>query len=188
MADAGIFNTLLHPNNFTTFRMLMVPVIIVVMYFEPTPGLSLAAAIIFVAASITDFVDGYIARKYNLISIYGKIMDPLADKLLVSAAMIMLIPQGRIEAWIVCLILAREFAVTGLRITMAERKMDVAASWLGKFKTNFQIFGVICLLIHYKYWGVNFQFIGTVLIWIALVFTMWSGIDYLLKFKRALKH
>lgn len=186
MADPGIFKTVLHPNNITTLRMILVPVLIVLMLFEQTPALSLVTAIIFAFASITDFFDGYIARKYNLVSVYGKIMDPLADKLIVASAMIMLISMGRIEAWIVCVIIAREFAVTGLRLTMVERKMDVAASWLGKFKTNFQIFGIICLLVHYKYGGINFQFIGTILIWIALVFTLWSGLDYLYKFKKAL--
>lgn len=188
MADAGIFKTVLHPNNITTFRMLMVPLLIVLMLFPLTPMLSWIVAAVFVVASVTDFFDGYIARKYNLISVYGKIMDPLADKLLVASAMIMLIQHGRIAAWVVCVILAREFAITGLRITMVERKMDVAASWLGKFKTNFQIFGVIFLLIHYKYWGINFQFIGTILMYIALVFTLWSGIDYLVKFMKALKN
>lgn len=187
MADAKIFHTVLHPNNITTFRMLLVPVLIIIMLFELTPALSWITAIIFAAASITDFFDGYIARKYKLISTYGKIMDPLADKLLVACAMIMLIPQGRLAAWIVCVILAREFAITGLRITMVERKMDVAASWLGKFKTNFQIFGILFLLIHYKYMGINFQLVGTVLMWVAMVFTLWSGFDYVYKFKKALK-
>lgn len=187
MAGAKIFQTLLHPNNITTFRMFLVPVLIIIMLFEPTPALSLVTAIIFAVAAVTDFFDGYIARKYNLISTYGKIMDPLADKLLVAAAMIMLIPQERLAAWLVCVILAREFAITGLRITMVERKMDVAASWLGKFKTNFQLFGILFLLVHYNYWGINFQFIGTILIYIAMVFTLWSGADYVWKFKKALK-
>lgn len=187
MTAPKIYQTLLHPNNITTFRMLLVPVLIVMMLFEPTPVLSLFTAVVFAVASITDFFDGHIARKYNLVSTYGKIMDPLADKLLVASAMIMLIPQGRLAAWLVCVILAREFAITGLRITMVERKMDVAASWLGKFKTNFQIFGILFLLVHYKYWGINFQFIGTILMYIALVFTLWSGADYVWKFKKALK-
>lgn len=186
MPDDKIFKTVLHPNHITTFRMVLVPLIIVIMWFPPTPTLSLLTAMIFVLASVTDFLDGYIARKYNLISTYGKIMDPLADKLLVASAMIMLIPQGRIDAWIVCVIIAREFAVTGLRLTMVERNMDVSASWLGKFKTNFQILGIVCLLVHYTYIGINFQFIGTVLIWVALIFTIWSGIDYLYRFIKAL--
>lgn len=188
MADAKIFQTLLHPNNITTFRMLLVPVLIVIMLFELTPALSLITAVIFAIASVSDFFDGYIARKYSLVSTYGKIMDPLADKLLVASAMIMLIPQGRLAAWLVCVILAREFAITGLRITMVERKMDVAASWLGKFKTNFQIFGILLLLVHYKYWIIDFQFIGTILMYVAMIFTLWSGADYVWKFKKALKN
>ena len=187
MTTPKIFQTILHPNNITTFRMLLVPVVIIIMLFELAPALSLITAALFAVASVTDFFDGYIARKYNLISTYGKIMDPLADKLLVASAMIMLIPQGRLAAWVVCVILAREFAITGLRITMVEQQMDVAASWLGKFKTNFQILAILCLLIHYKYWGINFQLVGTVLIWIAMVFTLWSGFDYVYKFKKALK-
>lgn len=187
MTTPKIYQTVLHPNNITTFRMLLVPVVVVIMLFPLTPALSLATAALFAVAAVTDFFDGYIARKYNLVSTYGKIMDPLADKLLVASAMIMLIPQGRLAAWLVCVILAREFVITGMRITMVERRLDVAASWLGKFKTNFQIFGILCLLVHYKYFGVNFQTVGTVLMWVAMIFTLWSGFDYIWKFKKALK-
>lgn len=186
MKQASIFETVLHPNHLTVLRMLMVPLLIVLMLFDPTPLMSFITALIFAVASLTDMLDGMIARKYNLITTFGKIMDPLADKLIVASAMIMLIPQGRLAAWIVCLIIAREFAVTGLRSAMLDKKMDVAASNLGKFKTIFQLVGVLCLLVHYTYVGVSFHAVGTVLIYIALFFTLWSGLDYFYRFKKAL--
>jgi CDP-diacylglycerol--glycerol-3-phosphate 3-phosphatidyltransferase len=109
-------------------------------------------------------------------------MDPLADKLLVSTALIMMIPLGRVPAWMICLIIGRELAVTGLRNIISERGEDTAASQLGKYKTGFQIAAIIPLLIHYPFFGLDFHAIGYLLLWAALVITIWSGFDYFRRF------
>ena len=145
------------------------------------------AAILFSAAAITDYFDGYLARRFSLVSNLGKVMDPVADKLLVSSAFIMLTALGWAPAWMVCIIIGREIAVTGLRNIIAEKGEDVSASNLGKYKTGFQIAAAIPLLIHYPFFGLNPHAIGTFFLWGALVFTLWSGIDYFVKFRNLLK-
>ena len=142
---------------------------------------SFLAAALFSAAAITDYFDGFLARKRGLESSFGKAMDPLADKLLVSTAFILMTAEGWIPAWIVCIIIGREILVTGLRNIIAGRGRDVSASMLGKYKTGFQIAAIIPLLLHYKYFGVDLQTIGKVLLWGALIFTVWSGLDYFIK-------
>lgn len=137
--------------------------------------------IIFLIASLTDKLDGYIARKYNLITDMGRFLDPLADKLLVSAALLMFIELGKIEAWIVFIILAREFAVTGLRAIAASNNIVIAASNLGKLKTVIQIILIIVILIN----NYPFSLIGIpmdrILVYITLFITIASGMDYFLK-------
>ena len=115
-------------------------------------------------------------------------MDPIADKLLVSSAFIMLTSLGWIPAWIVCVIIGRELAVTGLRNIIAEKGEDISASNLGKYKTGFQIAAIIPLMIHYPTWGLNVQVIGTLFLWGALVFTIWSGADYFIKSRTLLQN
>jgi len=122
-----------------------------------------------------------------MITNLGKVMDPVADKLLVSSTFIMLTSLGWVPAWIVCVIIGRELAVTGLRNLMAEHKEDVSASNLGKYKTGFQIAAAIPLVIHYSYFGVNIHAIGMVFLWLALIFTLWSGIDYFVRYRRLLQ-
>ena len=146
------------------------------------------AAILFSAAAITDYLDGYIARTRGLVSTLGKVMDPVADKLLVSSAFIMLTALGWVPPWIVCIIIGREIAVTGLRNIIAERGEDVSASNLGKYKTGFQIAAIIPLLIHYPFLGLNPQPVGVFFLWCALGFTVWSGADYFFKFRRLLQN
>lgn len=175
-----------HPNTLTLFRIAAVPVIVILMLF-PTRVSTWAAAIIFSAAAITDYFDGYFARRFGLVSNLGKVMDPVADKLLVSSAFIMLTALGWAPAWMVCIIIGREIAVTGLRNIIAEKGEDVSASNLGKYKTGFQIAAAIPLLIHYPFFGLNPHAIGTFFLWGALVFTLWSGIDYFVKFRNLLK-
>ena len=140
------------------------------------------ASLLFSIASITDWFDGYLARKQKSVTSLGKFLDPLADKLLVMATMVMLIPLGRIEAWIVVVIIAREIAITGLRGIATTEGIIIAASKLGKYKTGFQIAALIGLTLHYEYYGFDFHFYGTILLWIALVFTLWSGYEYLKQF------
>jgi CDP-diacylglycerol--glycerol-3-phosphate 3-phosphatidyltransferase len=115
-------------------------------------------------------------------------MDPLADKLLVSSAFIMLIPHGRAPAWVICVIIGRELAVTGLRNVISEKGQDVSASQLGKWKTGFQIAAIIPLLLHYPYFGIDFHAIGYWALWAALAVTLWSGIDYFVRFRNLLTY
>ncbi len=170
----------------TLFRVAAVPIIVILMLF-PNRVCTFIAAIIFSAAAITDYLDGYIARTRGLVSTLGKVMDPVADKLLVSSAFIMLTALGWVSSWIVCIIIGREIAVTGLRNIIAERGEDVSASNLGKYKTGFQIAAIIPLMIHYPFLGLNPQAIGVFFLWGALGFTVWSGADYFFKFRRLLQ-
>ena len=114
-------------------------------------------------------------------------MDPVADKLLVSCTFIMLTSLGWVPAWIVCVIIGREIAITGLRNIISESGMDVSASSLGKYKTGFQIAAIIPLLFHYPYFGVDMQAIGSIFLWVALILTIWSGVDYFIRFRRLLQ-
>ena len=175
-----------HPNTLTLFRIAAVPIIVILMLF-PNRVSCWVAAIIFSAAAITDYLDGYFARRFSLVSNLGKVMDPVADKLLVSSAFIMLTALGWVPAWMVCIIIGREIAVTGLRNIIAEKGEDVSASNLGKYKTGFQIAAAIPLLIHYPFFGLDAHAVGTFFLWGALVFTLWSGVDYFVKFRNLLK-
>ena len=141
----------------------------------------------FSAAAITDYLDGFYARKRNMVTTLGKIMDPVADKLLVSSAFIMLAALNWVPAWMVCIIIGRELAVTGLRNIIAEKGEDLSASNLGKFKTGFQIAAIIPLMIHFPFLGLNVQAIGNLFLWGALVFTIWSGVDYFVRSRSLLQ-
>ena len=174
------------PNKLTLFRIATVPIIVILLLF-PTKICTFIAALLFSAAAITDYLDGFYARKRGLVSTLGKVMDPIADKLLVSSAFIMLTSLGWIPAWIVCIIIGRELAVTGLRNIIAEKGEDISASNLGKYKTGFQIAAIIPLMIHYPFWGLNVQVIGVLFLWGALVFTIWSGADYFIKSRTLLQ-
>lgn len=172
-----------HPNFLTMCRVAAIPGIILLM-LSPNRLSSFTAAILFSAAAITDYFDGFFARSRGLTSEFGKLMDPLADKLLVSSAFIMIVSQGWIPGWIVCIIIGREIAITGLRNVMVDNNEDVSASNLGKYKTGFQIAAIIPLLIHYPYFGINFHGIGMFFLWGALIYSVWSGLDYGYRFKR----
>lgn len=174
------------PNKLTLFRVILIPFFVFFLlapYFEGY-GNYIAVAI-FIIASITDFLDGKIARKYNLVTNFGKFMDPLADKLLVSSALICLVALNKIPAWIVIVIIAREFIISGFRLVAADNGVVIAASYWGKFKTAFQMVTVIVLILNIP--GEVFAVIGTVLIHISLVLTVISLIDYIAKNKDVLK-
>ena len=181
-----IKNILNRPNILTLFRIASIPVIVILMLF-PNRFCSFLAAILFSAAAITDYLDGYYARRHGLVTTLGKIMDPVADKLLISSTFIMLASHGWVPAWMVCIIIGRELAVTGLRNVIAANRGDVSASLLGKYKTGFQIAAIIQLLIHYPYFGVNLNVVGVFFILGALVLTIWSGADYFIKSKNLLQ-
>jgi CDP-diacylglycerol---glycerol-3-phosphate 3-phosphatidyltransferase len=176
-----------HPNFLTLFRIAACPAIVVFLMF-PNRFFTMMATLLFSLAAITDFLDGFVARRKGLVSHFGKLMDPLADKLLISCSFIMLSSQGWVPAWVVCVIVGRELAVTGLRnfITGSSDSEDVSASTLGKYKTGFQIASIIPLLIHFPYFGINFSAIGTALLWAALGMTIWSGVDYFIRFRSLL--
>jgi CDP-diacylglycerol--glycerol-3-phosphate 3-phosphatidyltransferase len=165
-------------NALTISRIVVVPVIVILLIIDGVVP-SVTASVLFIAATITDYLDGYFARKYHMESDLGKLLDPLADKLLIASVMIMLIPLGRVPAWIAAVIIGRELAVTGLRSIASEKRIIIAANWLGKYKTAFQCAALIPLLIHYPILDIQFQLAGEFFLWIALFFTVWSGIDYI---------
>lgn len=174
------------PNKLTLFRVILIPFFVFFLLAPYFTGYgNYIAVAIFIIASITDFLDGRIARKYNLVTNFGKFMDPLADKLLVSSALISLIALDRIPAWIVIIIIAREFIISGFRLVAADNGVVIAASYWGKFKTAFQMITVIVLILNIP--GKAFAVIGTVLIYISLALTVISLIDYLAKNKDVLK-
>ena len=174
------------PNFLTLLRIFAIPLLIIFLLFE-TRTTTFFAALVFSIASITDYLDGYLARKHDLVSNLGKVLDPLADKLLISSAFIMLVSLGFMPSWIACIIIGREIAVTGLRSILAEHGEDVAASNLGKYKTGFQIAAIIPLTLHYSYFGIDFNSIGIFMLYGAMIFTLWSGVDYFLKSKKLLR-
>jgi CDP-diacylglycerol---glycerol-3-phosphate 3-phosphatidyltransferase len=171
------------PNLLSGFRILTVPAVVVCLFWS-SPLASFLAALIFLIASLTDLLDGYIARWQKSETAIGKLLDPLADKLLINSALIMLIPLGRVPAWMVVLIVAREVAVTGLRGIASLQGLAIAASAWGKAKTILQTSAVLGLLLHYEYFRIDFHALGMVLMWIALAVTLWSGFDYFYKFYR----
>lgn len=174
------------PNKLTLFRVLLIPFFVFFMlapYFEGY-GNFIAVAI-FIIASITDLLDGKIARKYNLVTNFGKFMDPLADKLLVSAAMICLIEIGLLPAWVVIIIIAREFIISGFRLVASDNGVVIAASIWGKVKTVFQMIMVIALILHFDI--PYFNYLEITLIVIATALTVISLIDYIVKNKDVLK-
>ena len=169
------------PNHLTILRIAAVPVIVIFLFF-PGKLAAFFASLLFSMAAITDLLDGYIARRHNAVTILGKALDPLADKLLITAALIMLIPLGRVPAWVAVVIISREIAITSLRGMTAREGSIISASNLGKYKTIFQDIALIGLLLHYEYLFVDFHVVGMFFLWVALVVTIWSGIDYFYRF------
>ncbi|OCA85406.1 CDP-diacylglycerol--glycerol-3-phosphate 3-phosphatidyltransferase [Bacillus sp. FJAT-27225] len=180
------------PNKITISRIFLIPLFLIIMLVPfnwgelsllgtVLPVNHLVGALLFIVAASTDWVDGYYARKYKLVTNMGKFLDPLADKLLVSAALIVLVELQLAPSWIVIIIISREFAVTGLRLLLVEGGEVVAANMLGKIKTWAQIVAISALLLH----NIIFEIIGfpfdDIALWVALIFTVWSGWDYFSK-------
>ena len=167
------------PNKLTLLRVFMIPIFVVFMLVDITPFDNWIALAVFILASLTDLLDGKIARKYNLVTNFGKFMDPLADKLLVCSAMICLVEMHIIPAWIVIIIIAREFIISGFRLIASDNGVVIAASYWRKFKTVFQMV-MICLMI------ANIpalRLLTDIVMWVALILTIVSLIDYLWKNK-----
>ncbi len=172
------------PNKLTVLRVMLIPVMVVIYYLDPadTPELNLHAGIIaglFVLASLTDYFDGVIARKKQLVTTFGKFLDPLADKLLVMFALLALLDMGIIPMWVVLVILSREFIVTGIRLVSADEGRVIAASGLGKFKTAATMVALILLLLH-------IELIGLIILYIGVALTVVSGLEYIIKNKSIL--
>lgn len=169
------------PNALTLLRILAVPVVVVALLGETPNGDELAAAV-FALAALTDGLDGYFARSRDAVTTFGKLMDPLADKLLITAALVSLVSLNRLQAWVAMVIIAREIAVTGLRAIAAERGVVIAASWMGKLKTVLQIAAIFALIATNPAptW-VN------VLVYLAVAATVISGADYFLGIRRRLE-
>lgn len=167
------------PNKLTVLRVILIPFFVVSMMIENGANQTFryVAAAIFIIASLTDLLDGKIARKYNLVTNFGKFMDPLADKLLVCSALICLIQLGQLSAWMVIIIVSREFIISGFRLVAAEQGIVIAASYWGKFKTTFQMIAVVLMIL-------NFEALSAVTLictWAALILTIISLVDYIAK-------
>lgn len=170
------------PNSLTLFRIFLVPFLVVVLLTK-FQGKEYVGLGIFLLAAVTDFFDGYIARRRNQITRLGTLLDPIADKLLMSAAFISLVELGLARAWMVVIIIGREFAVSGLRAIASQQGVTIAASPLGKTKMISQVIAIAILILGYQLG--EFHFIGTVALWIVMVFALASGVDYFVKFTRA---
>mgnify|MGYP005772154503 FL=1 len=174
-------------NKLTTLRVVLIPVFLVILLspFVAEPLNRYVAVGIFIVASVTDFLDGYIARSRNMVTNFGKFMDPLADKLLVCSALVSMVELGDLPAWVVVIILSREFAITGFRTLAMEANIVMAASWWGKIKTTTQMLMIIVVLLQIQSGVMNS--IETILVLLAVFFTIVSGVDYIVKNKSVLK-
>lgn len=171
------------PNTITMLRISFIPVLFLLL-LSPDQTMSLVMAGLFIAVSFTDLLDGYIARRYNIVTTMGKFLDPIADKLVINTAMILMIPIGRIPAWVVAIVVIRDFAVDGIRNIASSEGHIISASWLGKQKTLCQVFAVSALMIHYPFLGADAHVVGTTILYLALFLSVYSGLDYLVKFYR----
>ena len=172
------------PNKLTVLRVLMVPFFVFFMLTDVGGSANKwIALVLFCVASLTDMLDGQIARKHNLVTNFGKFMDPLADKLLVCSAMICLIQTGQLAAWIVIIIISREFIISGFRLIASDNGVVIAASYWGKFKTTFQMIAVCLMIANIPV----LSLLTTVITWIAVILTVVSLVDYLVKNKDVMK-
>ena len=172
------------PNKITLFRVIMIPVFLVVYLVPGIPYGNYIAAAIFLIAAFSDFLDGYLARKNNLVTNFGKFMDPLADKLLVSGALICFVENGLIPAWIVFIIIAREFIISGFRLVASDNGVVIAASWWGKIKTNVQMIMSVMLILNFDHPVINV--LEQIMIYLAVILTVVSLVDYMVKNKSVL--
>lgn len=173
------------PNKLTILRVIMIPFFVLALLYNGGENQTLryVAAAIFIIASLTDMLDGKIARKYNLVTNFGKFMDPLADKLLVCSALICLVELKELPAWMVIVIISREFIISGFRLVASDNGVVIAASYWGKFKTTFQMIAVVLLIV-----GIPaLSMVTTAVVWIALILTVISLVDYIVKNVNVLK-
>ncbi len=179
------------PNLLSLFRIAIVPVLVYLLTFSD-PRSALLAGFLFLVASLTDYFDGYLARRNRSVSNIGKILDPLADKLMIVSVLIMLVAMSRagepgVPAWLVVVIVARETAVTILRGIALSEGVVMAAEELGKYKFILQVLAVFALLVHYPYMGIDFYVVGIYFLLLAAIIGLWSGVNYHVKFFRLLQ-
>ena len=167
------------PNKLTVMRVILIPFFVAALLYDngSSQTMRVVANVIFIVASLTDLFDGKIARKYNLVTNFGKFMDPLADKLLVCSALICLIELNALPAWMVIIIISREFIISGFRLIASDNGVVIAASYWGKFKTTFQMVSVVLLILDIP----ALAFVTTICVWIALLLTIVSLVDYIYK-------
>ena len=167
------------PNKLTVLRVIMIPFFVAALLYDggADQNMRYVAAALFIIASLTDMLDGKIARKYNLVTNFGKFMDPLADKLLVCSALICMIELRELPAWMVIIIISREFIISGFRLVASDNGVVIAASYWGKFKTTFQMIGVVLLILNIPVLST----LTTIIVWIALALTVISLVDYIVK-------
>ncbi|MHB8058209.1 MAG: CDP-diacylglycerol--glycerol-3-phosphate 3-phosphatidyltransferase [Desulfuromonadaceae bacterium] len=183
------------PNILTMTRIATIP-LLAILLMSPSRSAGFWAAVLFAIASVTDWLDGYLARRMGIVTVFGKFLDPIADKLIVMAVLIMILPFDRVPAWMVLVILGREIIITGLRGIASTEGIVIQASDLGKFKTIFQLVAIIGLTLHYNYsWFFGIQHplltvdmhnVGMFFLWIATILTIWSGVDYLIRFVKVI--
>lgn len=181
------------PNKITIFRILLIPIVIIIdlipalkeiIFFEYLTLANVIMLVIFLIGAFSDFLDGYLARKNNIVTSFGKFMDPLADKLLVFSLLILLLNQkNQLTGWVVIVMLAREFMVSGLRMLAAEKGNVIAAGMLGRIKTNIQFLLIVLLLLFGGMTNQVVNIINSIVMYLAVIFTLWSGIDYMVKGK-----
>ncbi len=179
------------PNLLSLFRIAIIPVLVYLLTFTD-PFYALLAAALFLLASLTDYFDGYLARRHRTVSNLGKILDPLADKLMIVAALIMLAAMDRVgepgvPGWLVVIIVARESGVTLLRGIALTEGIVMESEALGKYKLILQSIAVFSLLVHFPYWGIDFYVVGIYFLYLATVIALWSGVNYYFKFLRYLQ-
>lgn len=167
------------PNKLTVLRVILIPFFVIALLLRggESQTLRYAAAAIFIIASLTDLLDGKIARKYDLVTNFGKFMDPLADKLLVCSALICLVELGQFAAWMAIVIVSREFIISGFRLVAAEQGIVIAASYWGKFKTTFQMIAIVLMIFNFQ----SLSVVTLVFVWVALALTVVSLVDYIAK-------
>jgi CDP-diacylglycerol--glycerol-3-phosphate 3-phosphatidyltransferase len=173
------------PNGVTILRILAIPFILVLLFYMGR-GYQLLTGLLFLAAAVTDTLDGYLARSRGMVTTLGKFLDPLADKLLVVTALIALVPAREVPVWIVIVIVGREIAITGLRGIAVSQDIIISASTLGKYKTVFEVASIFFLILNGSYFFLNFRPIGMVLLWLALGIAVISGVDYFRKYLKSI--
>lgn len=174
------------PNLLTSIRILLIPVFIF-LFLPPNPLAPTLAAIVFALAALTDLLDGYLARRWEQITKLGKLLDPIADKLLVLSALILLVDFDRVQAWIAIVLIGREVAMTGLRAIASSEGIIIPAERAGKYKLALQVAAIVLLILNYKMAYFDFQFWGTLLLWISMILAVFSAIQYAVRYSSHLQ-